>query len=148
MNVRLVALVFGAFSFGPVQCIASATAILPFTSNGSLGVLNTSGDVVFHTIDGTWTMNGSTFGSGRLVSAGEHFDYLQEQYMAYDFTDILISSGSRVTVDQAAPLILLSVNDAVVNGIIDVNGQSGGSGFMGSGTASLSGAGGGGGGGG
>ena len=126
--------------------LASAGPINPFTSNGELGSFNPTSDVVFHTTDGTWTVNGVLHAGGHLTLAGS--GDTQSQYALYNFTDISILNGVRVTVDQAAPLILLAQLNAVINGIVDVSGGNGGSGFMGSGTASGSGAGGGGAGGG
>ena len=130
-----------------VPGLAVAAPILPFTSDGHLNAFTATSDVVFHTEDGSFTMNGMTTTGGRLVSAGASTS-LPSFYMVYDFTNINIAAGVRITVDQNLPLILLAETTASVNGTIDLRAGQGNPGFVGSGIAAGSSGGGGGGGGG
>src|SRR5207244_4277239 len=81
------------------------------------------------------------------VEAGQNLSNYHTQYMVYDFTNVVVEPGVRVTVDQNQPLIILG-NDVTIKGTIDVSGKNGsGGGSIGMGSAAASRAGGGGGGG-
>ena len=127
--------------------VAFADTVLPFVTDGSLDALDPSSNVVFNTFDETYTINNVTFGGGRLVEAGQNASFYHTQYMAYDFTNVVIPSGVQVTVDQNQPLIILG-NNITIDGTINVSGGAGGNGSIGNGLSASSRAGGGGGGGG
>ena len=127
---------------------AHAEITLPFTSQQPVSTLQASSDVVFNTDEGTYTVDGITFGGGNRIDAGQNSPYSGSEYMVHDFASINIPAGVTVTALGSSPLILTSSGDVTISGIVDVSGHDGGPGAIGMGLGAGSRAGGGGGGGG
>ena len=123
-----------------LAAISGMAATIPILSTGALGAFAPTGNVVFDTTSGTYTMGNSTFTGGRVTPIDSSVQGLEA--MVFDFSNILIPAGVTVTATGNSPLFLLAQGSATINGTIDVGGQAGGSG------GAMGGGGGGGGGGG
>jgi hypothetical protein len=109
MTSRIAMAADSILQLGLGATVTFAATVLPFVSDGSLGALDASSNVVFNTFDGTYTINNITHGGGELVEAGQNTSFYHTQYMVYNFTNVVIPSGVQVTVDQNQPLIILGI---------------------------------------
>ena len=111
----------------PLILVEAALAnSIPIISDGALGALAPTQNVVFNTDTGTYQIGSTVYGGARSVTLYSSVDPLSTY--VFDFSSINIPTGITVTATGSTPLFLLSQGSAQINGIVDVSGGAGSAG--------------------
>ncbi len=108
---------FCVLSLLPVTAYSTKAAAVTFTGTGEDGDFVSTSNVLFDTDIGSVSFDGGT-----PIIIGD----VQADSTVFDFNSILINPGHTINAIGANTLVLLSVEDIIIDGLVDLSGQGGG----------------------